>query len=278
MRNKIIAFAAFVELIGIPAFAAEMPLKAPPPPPAPVNSWTGFYVGANIGGGWGNGSVAYSPNDPASAVLFGFSTPPPVSFATSGGLGGLQFGYNYQFNQSWLVGLEADFDRSQINGFGTSGGSLTGIPIQATVNQTVNWFGTVRPRLGFLPTDKFLLYVTGGLAYGETNRNGNYNNSTSGTNFSVGAPSFSFSCNPNSTCFAGTSNSWAVGGTIGGGFEYAFWNNLRFKVEYLYVSLNGKLVTEPTFLFTPGTTPSSFNANFSRNEFNVVRGGLNYQF
>jgi outer membrane immunogenic protein len=47
---------AAIALIGTPAFAADMAVKAPPPPPAPVFSWTGWYVGGNVGYSWGSAS------------------------------------------------------------------------------------------------------------------------------------------------------------------------------------------------------------------------------
>src|SRR5262245_2915454 len=102
------------------ASAADLPRKAPaaPPPPA-VFSWTGFYIGANIGGGWGNRDVNFVPNDPASAFLFSALPVPNRSLHTSGILGGVQVGYNYQFNRNWLVGIEADFDGTSMKGSGS---------------------------------------------------------------------------------------------------------------------------------------------------------------
>jgi hypothetical protein len=64
-----IAISALVTLTGTCVLAADMAVKAPPPLPALVYSWTGFYVGANIGGGWGSGNVHYTPNDPGGAAL-----------------------------------------------------------------------------------------------------------------------------------------------------------------------------------------------------------------
>jgi outer membrane immunogenic protein len=74
-----------------------MPVKAPPPLPAPINSWTGWYVGANVGGGWGHRDVSFTPNDPIAAQI----VPPPQSFTTSGVVGGLQLGYNWRLQPNW---------------------------------------------------------------------------------------------------------------------------------------------------------------------------------
>jgi outer membrane immunogenic protein len=79
------------------ASAADMVVKALPPPPAPVYSWTGFYIGANIGGGWGDRNVNYTANDLVSLghfISLG-GAPPLASINTSGVLGGLQVGYNW---------------------------------------------------------------------------------------------------------------------------------------------------------------------------------------
>ena len=96
-----------VGLIGTPAFAADMVVKAPPPRPAPVYSWTGWYVGAHIGYGWDR-------EDP-SIVICHCVVDPPVPFEAKDILGGLQAGFNYQFN-SLVVGVEGDFAWTGIKG------------------------------------------------------------------------------------------------------------------------------------------------------------------
>src|SRR5580698_4964091 len=94
------------------ALAADMAVKAPPPP-APVLSWTGFYVGGNIGYSWGK--VSGDLNDPAIFFFSGLGTL-PTSFSEAlkpkGVIGGGQFGYDYQINPTWVVGLEADLQAS----------------------------------------------------------------------------------------------------------------------------------------------------------------------
>src|SRR6202795_2705676 len=90
------------------ANAADMALKAPPPPPAPIFSWTGFYVGAQAGGAWGrdNGSIV-NPGIPVAV----FS---PFTVDTSGGMGGFHAGYNYQVSQ-WVFGLEGSVDWTRLD-------------------------------------------------------------------------------------------------------------------------------------------------------------------
>jgi outer membrane immunogenic protein len=264
------------------ATAADMPVKAPAPVAAPVHNWTGFYVGANIGGGWGNRNVDFSPNDPLTLDFFAM---PAISFRASGVLGGLQLGYNWQFNRNWLLGLEADFDGSGMDGSGSNSvitnfgpGGLE--PFTQTVNEKIKWFGTVRMRLGYLPTDNLLAYVTGGYAYGRVEHTGTYTDNGTGIGITLGAPSgsFSFVCTATSTCFSGSSSDVATGWTVGGGLEYAIWQHWTLKAEYLYVSLEGKSVTETAVSFSSGSTPASFNANYNRASFNVGRVGVNYRF
>ena len=263
------------------ASAADMPLKAPPPPPAPVYNWTGAYIGVNIGGGWSDRNVSYSPNDPLAAVLFAppvNGAPPATSFKDSGVLGGLQLGYNWQFNPNWLVGLETDFDWSGMKGSASSSGALVGInPFANTVTERLDWFGTVRARLGYLPTNNLLTYITGGFAYGQIRTTGNY---VSSVPVQGNFPPFGFSCTAGTTCFSGTSgSSTGTGWTVGAGFEYALWKNVTFKAEYLYVSLNSKSITETALTpFNGNPLLSSFNANFNNMAFSVARAGFNYRF
>ena len=123
-----------------------------------------------------------------------------------------------------------------------SGGTLFGA--NELFDERLKWFGTVRGRLGYLPFDNLLTFITGGFAYGRVERtvtmisagpNGFGEDTTGGPGFNcliVGAP-----------CFAGTSSNTNTGWTIGGGLEYALWGNLTIKAEYLYVSLAGQSVT-----------------------------------
>jgi outer membrane immunogenic protein len=131
---------------------------------------------------------------------------------------------------------------------------------------------------GYLPADWLLVYATGGLAYGRVEHSGAYSNASSVT-FIGGAPGQpSYSCNAGTTCFDGSSGGTEVGWTAGGGIEFAFWNNLTLKVEYLYVNLGRKSVTQTAialFPFPGSTGPASFNTNYNDTDFSIVRAGLN---
>jgi outer membrane immunogenic protein len=280
--KKLTIVIAVTALIGTPAFAADMAVKAPPPPPAPIYSWTGFYIGGNAGYGWGGnqtvsftsngGPVSILSNDLASFIGPGL----PVSFSVSGAVGGFQLGYNWQVSQTWLLGLETDFDFSGLKGSGVSTNFNTpslfaGV---STASERLDWFGTVRGRLGYLPTNNLLVYGTGGFAYGRVAQSVTYGSlSTITFNDITGkCPALT------PVCFAGTSDRIASGWTAGAGLEYAFLNNWTIKIEYLYVNLGSNTFNE-TVLFTGvSSATSSIAAHYSDFGFNVVRGGVNYKF
>ena len=267
------------------ALAADLPANAAAheAPSIAAPTWTGFYVGANVGGGWGTRDVNYSANDPATTTLFGAfgGMPSSTSLSTSGLLGGLQIGYNWQFAPTWLIGIEADFDWSDMKGDGSSRGpSFAGVSSYlAPVDEHVKWFGTVRARLGYLLANNLLAYITGGFAYGRVEHTGSYSNNSGFSFAQLPIAGFSYNCFAGTTCFSGSSSGVATGWTLGGGLEYALWKNFTLKAEYLYVSLDSRSVTE-TALSVPiaSSTPASFNANFNHTTFNVARVGLNYRF
>jgi outer membrane immunogenic protein len=284
MRRVHYAWLAAVAVIGFTsaASAADLPVKAPvyKAPSVVAPSWTGFYIGANAGGGWGNRSVGYAANDRASDFIFTVGgAPPATSFNTSGAIGGLQLGYNWQFNRVWLIGVETDFDWSGIKGSTPNNFTfLNGDPVSAQVDERLKWFGTVRGRLGFLPADNLLAYITGGFAYGRLERTGSLIDPNGmiaqivpfGVDCTAGMPA----------CFTGASSTAATGWTAGAGFEYRLWEHWSVKAEYLYVDLRGNSVTETATRFNPGITPNpaTFNANYNRASFNIGRLGLNWHF
>ena len=286
MKHLVFGSVALLALTAAgPVAAADMPVRAPvykaPQAMVAAHNWTGFYVGGNVGYGWGDRTVTFTPNDVVLQNVtcggtFGGTCAPPTSFDVNGALGGLQAGYNWQFNQNWLLGIETDFDWSRIRGTGTSN-FILGFPaasnFQAT--QNVKWFGTVRGRLGFLPTNNMLLYGTAGFAYGRVDENVVLN-SQAGANLDGGA--FGYDCVTGPNCFLGSSSRTPTGWTAGTGVEYAPWNNVSVKGEYLYVSLGGGDAVNVVAVNSPSPNASSFTAAFNRTNFHVVRAGINFRF
>jgi outer membrane immunogenic protein len=194
------------------ASAADMSL--PPvyraPPPA-YFTWTGWYIGLNGGGGWGQTSHT------ATFSIAGAAPLTTGNFNTGGGLAGGTIGYNYQLGQ-WLVGAEADLDWSNIRG--TFNGAVPVAGAAFSLSSQLNWLDTTRVRLGWV-WDHALFYGTAGAAVGGVTTTASASAAIAG----LGA-----------TATAADTQT-RFGWTAGAGVEYAFNNYLSGKVEYMYVNL-----------------------------------------
>ena len=287
--KKSIAFIATLLAFGMTgAMAEEM---AVPPSQfitstrVPYLAWTGFYVGINGGFAWGNSSVMFSANDPAAlaGTCGGAGSPKGqcingVNFHRDGGVAGGQFGFNWQVNSHWLVGAEADYQWSNLDGSANSSFRLGNVGATNMVaSQTVESFGTVRARVGVVLAPPLLLYGTGGFALGQVHEN--LSVPAVATKGSPPAPGgFSYACTLGTACFAGAASQTLFGWSAGAGAEYAITSSLIFRTELLYVHLGAPTVTATATAVAAGTTPASIAAGFSPVYFAVVRGGLNYKF
>jgi outer membrane immunogenic protein len=300
MIRKFLASTAFAAL-ATTSMAADLPnmkgpASAPYYAPAPVFTWTGFYVGLNAGGAFADtrGCSAFFPSIggvpvagfPNNCSNGGNGNNNSVSFT-----GGAQVGYNVQFN-SIVLGLEADINglsngRNRNNNgniaypYTGSNHPYDGSYVFGGRNNNSNYFGTVRARLGYA-ADRTLFYVTGGLAYGG---GGNSANSVSFYHNQVapfgGAPSAIFSNGGNNS-----SNS-NIGYAVGGGIEYALTNNWTIKGEYLYVNTSRNRrggvyscadVAAGTCASFSGVGATFSDSRRNTNGINVVRMGVNYKF
>jgi outer membrane immunogenic protein len=147
-RILLVGALAFVSLA--PAFAADLPPPAPVPyvPVVRTFSWSGFYLGANVGYGFGQSTWTS-----ALGTVGGF--------ATDGGLAGITVGGNYQWGQ-FVVGIEGDVDWQNLRGSQTTGPcAIVGVGSCATAS---NWISTLRGRAGFA-VNRALVYATGGAAF-----------------------------------------------------------------------------------------------------------------
>jgi outer membrane immunogenic protein len=234
-----------------------------------------------------------------SNISFPGIIPIPNAFAFAGSqasrldgaIGGAQFGYNYQFDPRWVLGFETDIQASGERANKTSVAPFSGAvctiassppptcvgttPFSAAATTAyqakIDWFGTVRGRLGYLVNDQLLLYGTGGLAYGQVSASG----ITSVNGAVVGFGTFA----PGASAFSVSSTK--VGYTVGAGIEDKLSSNWTWKLEYLYVDLGSLGAAAP---FPPATTfagettiTGTMNANTHFND-NIVRVGLNYKF
>jgi outer membrane immunogenic protein len=222
--KKLLAAAAGVVALGITgsALAADLPLPVKAPPPPPWYDWTGFYIGANGGYSWGRSSERFT--GPGFATF-------TSTFNANNGLGGGQIGYNWQFNRYWVAGLEADIQGTGERGstglptiVTGGGGAVAPIPTVTTTgtfSSKLPWFGTVRGRIGVEAADRFLLYETGGFAYGEVDT------STSVTASSAFPPAAPFATVVANASARNTQPGW----TVGAGGERAFINRCSVKSE-----------------------------------------------
>jgi outer membrane immunogenic protein len=256
----VIAAASTVAFTQI-ASAADLPRKAPAPPPPPIAfNWTGFYVGGHAGYMWVNSSDEITSATPNSFII-GQDIPSSIPLDPKGFIGGGQVGYNWQSPGSRFVyGLEADISWTNLDTTAALPGPADSTRLM-TANQKMDWFGTLRGRLGYTLVDQWLAYVTGGLAYGHAS-----------LSTALTRPGNPFGCNGNN-CQSGSVSDTKVGWTIGGGLEWAFANHWSVKAEYLYFDLGGlsHQMTDPEF----PTIIFNASADFKGS---IARVGLNYQF
>ena len=241
------------------AFAADLGArtytKAPAMAPAGTN-WSGFYIGGNVGYGWGNGNTDFSFLP--SPTLFEVDNT-ALDTKSKGAIGGAQIGYNWQMG-AIVTGLEADIQGSGIKGsarpspiFSTDGNRFIPGSFLST-EQELSWFGTVRGRLGATVTPDLLLYATGGLAYGHVDASANtFFDSTNQYPASVGK----------------TKAGW----TVGAGAEWMFARNWSAKVEYLYLDLGNV-----SAIGHSAAVPFVAAAYTWKTQENIVRVGVNYHF
>ncbi len=205
MHARFFAAIAVVALGSVSARAADLnyPMAVEPMVAPLTYNWTGLYVGAHAGYGWGTG-------DPQTV---GTPTQHP-----DGGFGGAQIGYNFQLPSNVVVGVEADVSFADLDDSRLDGTALR-------LTSEMDYFGTVRLRIGYA-FDRFLPYVTGGMAWAHAK---------GGMSCPDGAPVFTV-CSTTGP-FSLSDSSTSVGWTIGAGVEYAFADNWTAKLEYFYADL-----------------------------------------
>lgn len=261
MRRSVFAAIAAVSTIAVAqtAFAADLAVKARPFAPA-VYNWTGFYVGGHAGYSWMDSTDTVSPADAVTArgwLFPGEIGSPGINPA--GFIGGGQIGYNWQVAPTWVFGAEADISWTDLNKTVSVAGTVDPSRV-ITGQEKLNWLGTVRGRLGYLPAERVMLYATGGLAYGDARLSTALSRTTGSR------------CAGNN-CQSGSTSDTLVGWTVGGGLEWAFANNWSAKAEYLYFDLGSlsHAMTDPNFPLTNFNASAPFKGS-------IARVGLNYQF
>jgi outer membrane immunogenic protein len=266
MTKGILLALAGLAVLSTGARAAD-PAEADAPRPAPPALWSGFYAGANAGAAIDAASHRLAP----VGSRFGgtLSAADVESLSRSGrgdGLGfagGLQGGYNFQVSR-FLVGFETDIARAGLSGRSSSLADLgSGIGYATSVRHAVDWFGTVRGRIAYA-TGPFLLYGTGGFAYGDVRVSASAEAGPAG--------------GPPVLAYAGKGSELLAGWSAGGGVEYAIDRNLSLRAEYLHVDLGAKSVDAHARAGVAGLPVGSAYLLSTQARFDVVRAGVNYRW
>jgi len=259
MKKILLSTISLAALSASSVFAADLPSIKSAPVAAPVPMWTGFYAGLNAGYNFGTNNnsytTGYGPGDLTASDIYVFSYPMTgvglaqtgtASINQSGFIGGGQVGYNYQLQQKFVVGIEADIQGAGIGnsggftGAGVNGTTVSGVNFsansagQTSISSSVNWLGTVRGRLGYLLTPTLLAYGTGGLSYGGVKSSLSSNVYTS----YIGSPNPDLLFEGSQTYIGNSATSQTlVGWNVGGGFEWMFTPNWSLKGEAIYWNL-----------------------------------------
>jgi outer membrane immunogenic protein len=204
-------------------------------PVAPVDTWSGFYFGGHIGGGWTNNGFS----DPLGVIAPGGAV---VSAKDSGFLGGVQLGYNWQYN--WFVaGIQGDIGFTDFD----ASVAVPSVPAAVIENDT-KWISTLTGRLGFT-WDKSLFYAKGGEAWVRNH-------------YAVTIPALGGNA---------TSHTTRPGYVAGAGWEYAFAPSWSGFLEYDYIGLNDKNITLSDPVFGPSLLGTKQNIQ-------MVKAGVNFRF
>ena len=244
MKKLLLAGVAAIAF-GVSAHAADLPARMATKAAAyaaPYN-WNGFYVGANVGWGWG----AHDSDAFTDAGAFVSS----VSTTRDGFIGGGQIGYNYMITPNILLGLEVDLSAADIKASSTST-TATGT---SSTDSKDNWFSTARGRVGYA-FNNWLVYGTGGFAW--------THDSSTRTVLASTVPALV----GQSSTSSGTLNGW----TVGAGVEYGFTQHWIGRLEYLHMDFGSYT---DHFVYVPATGNRTNNEKLRTD---IVRVALSYKF
>jgi outer membrane immunogenic protein len=260
-------------MLGNAAQAADMPLKAPPPPAPVMYNWTGFYIGAHVGGAWlGNGNDRFDGVNnciDATGVCFDNN-----GFGRNNGrfIGGGQIGYNYQVNQ-FVWGIEGQISGVASNNDDQACGFFTFEGVRDSLfrcRDRSGWLATVAARLGvtFGQTGNWLLYVKGGGAFADANFGLRFRDDC------AAVATIAAICAASTGVVFNNNNNTRSGWMFGVGLEYGAWGNWSWKLEYDLMEFGHRdLVFDNVIL----GSRLIHDVDFDR-QINVVKFGLNYHF
>ena len=254
------------------AFAADLAVrpvyKAPPPPP--VFTWTGFYVGGTVGASWTKADTSLNTVNGAQALydpldipnLNAFGSP---HFSQTNAIVGAKAGYNQQWG-TWVLGVEGDISWFRFNPTVANAGNPFIVTFpgggSATISSSVStsWLATIRGRAGFA-ADHWLIYATGGGAFANVGYSNNYRG------FSPLGSGFEFE--------AASASQTRVGWAAGVGADYALSQHLVLSAEYLHVDLGS--ISAAGLVTTGSARTGIFNFSTKLTS-DILRFGAAYKF
>jgi outer membrane immunogenic protein len=267
MPRRSLAIIAAVSTIALTqiASAADLPRKAPaytPPPPPPVFSWTGCYLGGQIGGGWGH-------KDFSTDRLNFFTDHPGENFRDdiSGVLAGGQVGCDWQFAPNWVIGIEGAAAWADIKG----STDVATHDATGTVEAKTDFLASVTGRVGWT-SDRWLLFGKGGVAWARDKYSFRGLTDVPGC---MGIPPQIIACavEPN-TPFDFNASETRTGWTVGAGVEWAFLNNWSVKLEYDFYDFGNHQLN---FADSTGNNDEVVPVNIDQ-RIQTIKLGVNYRF
>jgi opacity protein-like surface antigen len=252
--------------------------------PSPVFTWTGLYAGANFGHAWGaNSAIRLHSTNLIDLTAAGFGRASAIGASgvadarLNGLLAGGQIGYNWQFAEQFVAGVEADIQGAGVDG----GGGLAAVTAarlapasavtSASLRRNLEFIATLRGRLGYAATPTLLLYATGGVAHGRARAGMELEQSLTPSDLDDAA-------------IAGERYRNLTGFAVGGGLEAALDDNVSAKLEYLYYHLGtprlGSPRIDPLAYFNAASTIELLDVSrlSSRFDGHLLRAGVNYRF
>ena len=260
-----LAVGFFTLLVGARVFAGPEPLpsgkemKQVAPAPLPECNWTGFYIGAHVGYGWGD--LKWTDTDTSTFPDGPGAFPGPegpevlVEQSADGVIAGGQLGYNYQFGH-FVIGAEGEFSYSDVS----DSSSVHTESFTNAFETNSQWVGTFGLRLGFA-WNRFLFYVKGGGAVTHQDYSLRHTVLDEGPNNPVDR--------------FGADNTW-VSPLVGTGVEYAINCHWSVKAEYTYLYFGKDDITGTNVEADGGPESESYEIDLKHQ--NTVRVGLNYKF
>ncbi len=229
--------------------------------PAGAATWGGAYGGGNIGYGWGKADTNVLPLPDAATFIN--LLPTTMHPKPNGAVLGGQIGYNWQSGNT-VTGVEGDLSFSDMRGTQyvspitqNNGTPMPGAGNNITVSQKIDWYGTLRGRIGFATANNWLIYATGGLAFGGTKFSGN-------TDFRPGG----------TIQYPASLSKTRTGWTLGAGAEWAISGTSSVKVEYVHLDLgNQSIIANPV----PANPPFQEIYNW-KTKADILRVGMNFRF